>query len=119
MAERINRDLDTCGFTLCKGNIMASNPQLCLSRQEWSRRFSSFVREATPENLLGSTIYFDLRSIWGPAEGCEQLRQDLLDEIKDNSLFQRMMADNALRHRPRSAASATSWWHARAKAKTP
>ncbi len=86
--------------TLCKGNIMASNPQLCLSRQEWSRRFSSFVREATPENLLGSTIYFDLRSIWGPAEGCEQLRQDLLDEIKDNSLFQRMMADNALRHRP-------------------
>lgn len=79
---------------------MASNPQLCLSRQEWSRRFSSFVREATPENLLGSTIYFDLRSIWGPAEGCEQLRQDLLDEIKDNSLFQRMMADNALRHRP-------------------
>jgi CBS domain-containing protein len=100
LAERINRDLDTCGFTLCKGNIMASNPQLCLSRQEWSRRFSSFVREATPENLLGSTIYFDLRSIWGPAEGCEQLRQDLLDEIKDNSLFQRMMADNALRHRP-------------------
>ncbi|PKL98382.1 MAG: cyclic nucleotide-binding protein, partial [Gammaproteobacteria bacterium HGW-Gammaproteobacteria-9] len=100
LAERINRDLDTCGFSLCKGNIMASNPQLCLSRQEWSRRFSSFVREATPENLLGSTIYFDLRSIWGPSEGCEQLRRDLLDEIKGNSLFQRMMADNALRHRP-------------------
>jgi len=100
LAERINRDLDTCGFTLCKGNIMASNPELCLSRQEWGRRFSSFIREATPENLLSSTIYFDLRAVWGSPDGCEQLRQELLEEIAGNSLFQRMMADNALRHRP-------------------
>src|SRR5690606_37432462 len=100
LAERINRDLDTCGFTLCKGNIMASNPQLCLSRQEWGRRFSSFVRESTPENLLGSTIYFDLRVVWGPSEGCDQLREQVLDDIQSNRIFQRMMAENALRHRP-------------------
>src|SRR5690606_19312935 len=100
LAERINRDLATCGFTWCKGNIMAGNPELCLSRQEWRRRFQSFVRESTPENLLGSTIFFDLRAIWGPEEGCEQLRHGLLDDISDNSLFQRMMAENALRQRP-------------------
>ncbi|WP_213662486.1 putative nucleotidyltransferase substrate binding domain-containing protein [Stutzerimonas stutzeri] len=100
LADRINRDLDTCGFTLCRGNIMAGNPELCLSRQEWGRRFSAFVREATPENLLSSTIFFDLRAVWGPQEGCEQLRQDLLAEVADNRIFQRMMADNALRHRP-------------------
>ncbi len=100
LAERINRDLDTCGFALCKGNIMASNPELCLSRQEWRRRFSSFIRESTPENLLNSTIYFDLRAIWGPCGGYEQLRGDLLDEISENRRFQRMMAENALRHRP-------------------
>ncbi|CAM5523852.1 Cyclic nucleotide-binding protein OS=Stutzerimonas stutzeri OX=316 GN=CXK95_14330 PE=4 SV=1 [Stutzerimonas stutzeri] len=100
LAERMNRDLDTCGFTLCRGNIMAGNPELCLSRQEWGRRFSAFVREATPENLLSSTIFFDLRAVWGPQEGCEQLRQDLLAEVADNRIFQRMMADNALRHRP-------------------
>lgn len=100
LAERINQDLNTCGFTLCKGNIMASNPQLCLSRQEWGRRFSSFIRESTPENLLSSTIYYDLRVVWGPAEGCDQLREQFLDEIQENRLFQRMMAENAMRHRP-------------------
>lgn len=100
LAERINRDLDTCGFALCKGNIMASNPELCLSRQEWRRRFSAFIRESTPENLLSSTIYFDLRAIWGPSEGYEQLRAHLLAEIGENRLFQRMLAENALRHRP-------------------
>jgi len=100
LAERITRDLDVCGFTLCKGNIMASNPELCLSRQEWTRRFSSFVREATAENLLSSTIFFDLRSIWGPEEGCELLRQHMLNEIAESPIFQRLMAANALRHRP-------------------
>ncbi|MFI8609646.1 putative nucleotidyltransferase substrate binding domain-containing protein [Pseudomonas sp. NPDC077649] len=100
LAATINQRLAQCGFTLCKGNIMASNPELCLSRQEWSRRFAGFVLEATPENLLSSTIYFDLRAIWGPDEGCEQLREELLGRIGNNSLFQQMMAENALRQRP-------------------
>ncbi|MFC3608404.1 putative nucleotidyltransferase substrate binding domain-containing protein [Stutzerimonas tarimensis] len=100
LAERINRDLDTCGFSLCKGNVMASNPELCLSRREWSRRFRSMVEETTPENLLGSNIYFDLRPIWGPPEGCEQLRQEILENVETTSIFQRLMAENALRNRP-------------------
>jgi CBS domain-containing protein len=100
IAREINQRLAQCGFTLCKGNIMAGNPELCLSRREWSRRFSRFVLEATPENLLSSTIYFDLRAIWGPVQGCEQLRNELLQHVGDNTLFQRMMAENALRQRP-------------------
>ena len=100
IAREINQRLAQCGFTLCKGNIMAGNPELCLSRQEWSRRFAGFVLEATPENLLGSSIYFDLRTIWGPDEGCEQLREELLGRVASNSLFQKMLAENALRQRP-------------------
>lgn len=100
LAAEINQRLAQCGFTLCKGNIMAGNPELCLSQQEWTRRFSGFIHEATPENLLASTIYFDLRVVWGPPEGCEHLREALLRQIDGNSLFQRMMAENALRQRP-------------------
>ncbi|WP_417312170.1 putative nucleotidyltransferase substrate binding domain-containing protein [Ectopseudomonas khazarica] len=100
LAVEINQRLAQCGFTLCKGNIMAGNPELCLSRQEWSRRFAGFVDEATPENLLGSSIYFDLRTIWGPDTGCEQLRTALLERVASNSLFQKMLAENALRQRP-------------------
>lgn len=100
IAREINQRLAQCGFTLCKGNIMAGNPELCLSRQEWSRRFAGFVLEATPENLLGSSIYFDLRTIWGPDEGCEQLREELLRRVANSSLFQKMLAENALRQRP-------------------
>ncbi|HDS1818111.1 TPA: CBS domain-containing protein [Pseudomonas putida] len=100
LAQYINQCLAQCGFTLCKGNVMAGNPELCLSRGEWARRFAGFVREASPENLLGSSIYFDLRVVWGDEQGCEQLRQSLLGQVADNRIFQRMMADNALRQRP-------------------
>lgn len=100
LAQYINQCLAQCGFTLCKGNVMAGNPELCLSRSQWARRFAGFVREASPENLLGSSIYFDLRVVWGDEQGCEQLRQGMLDQVADNRIFQRMMADNALRQRP-------------------
>ncbi len=100
LAQYINQGLAQCGFTLCKGNIMAGNPELCLSRAEWARRFAAFIREATPENLLASSIYFDLRVVWGDEDACEQLRQSILEQVADNRLFQRMMAENALRQRP-------------------
>ncbi|WP_449430181.1 putative nucleotidyltransferase substrate binding domain-containing protein [Pseudomonas putida] len=100
LAHYINQCLAQCGFTLCKGNVMAGNPELCLSRAEWARRFAGFVRDASPENLLGSSIYFDLRVVWGDEQGCEQLRRSVLEQVADNRLFQRMMADNALRQRP-------------------
>ncbi|HYQ48825.1 MAG TPA: putative nucleotidyltransferase substrate binding domain-containing protein [Pseudomonas sp.] len=100
LAQYINQSLAQCGFTLCKGNVMAGNPELCLSRTEWARRFAGFIREASPENLLGSSIYFDLRVVWGDEQGCEQLRQRVLEQVADNRIFQRMMADNALRQRP-------------------
>ncbi|WP_174244844.1 putative nucleotidyltransferase substrate binding domain-containing protein [Pseudomonas sp. S35] len=100
LAQQINQSLALCGFSLCKGNIMAGNPELCLSRAQWAQRFAAFIREATPENLLGSSIYFDLRVVWGDEQGCEHLRQSVLDQVADNRLFQRMLAENALRQRP-------------------
>ena len=33
-ARKVNDDLAACGFPLCKGNIMASNPDLCLTLDE-------------------------------------------------------------------------------------
>lgn len=100
LAREINLALDDCGFTLCKGNVMAGNADLCLSRQEWSRYFSKIVRQATPENLLYRSVFFDLRAIWGPLEGSHNLRQETLAMIRGNDMFLRMLAQSALQHKP-------------------
>lgn len=100
LAREINVALDDCGFVLCKANIMAGNAELCLSRQEWSRRFSKIIRDASPENLLYSSVFFDMRAIWGPLEGSLALYRELLSMIQGNGMFQRMLAQSAVQNKP-------------------
>ncbi|MAB24977.1 putative nucleotidyltransferase substrate binding domain-containing protein [Pseudomonas neustonica] len=100
LAKRINQALADCGFTLCKGNIMAGNPELCLSAPEWAERFGRIINSTTPKNLLASSIYFDFRVVWGDAGAAERMFQSVLKRIAGNSLFQHQMAQNALMHRP-------------------
>jgi len=69
----VNKDLDRCGFPLCKGNIMASNPQWCLSLDEWKEQFSSWIRVPQPEALLNATIFFDFRPLFGKADLAEAM----------------------------------------------
>lgn len=99
-ARRINEVLDQCGFTLCTGNIMASNPALCLSFAEWERLFADMVQSATPENLLKSTIYFDFRTIWGDTAAGEALHRRVVEMAGQNSLFLHTMAANCMAIKP-------------------
>ena len=99
-ALEVNKRLDACGFPLCKGNVMASNPELCLSLEEWHGRFGSWLRSTTPQALLNSTIYFDFRALYGEESLVEELREWLRRHIPEATLFLRFMAEDALRTRP-------------------
>jgi CBS domain-containing protein len=96
----VNEKLDFCGFPLCKGNIMASNPELCLTLDEWKAKFSKLVASTTPENLLNSTILFDIRAVWGDEDTVAELQEHLVKKIANNTLCQKMLATSALRNRP-------------------
>ncbi|NCZ53500.1 MAG: hypothetical protein EBY81_06365, partial [Verrucomicrobia bacterium] len=48
-AQAVNQALDQCGFPLCKGGIMAGNPQWCLSIDEWQARFGEWIRNPLPQ----------------------------------------------------------------------
>ncbi len=100
VARRINEALDRCGYPLCPGNIMASNPECCLSLEEWQQRFKRWIDQGTPEHLLKAAIFFDFRVIYGAAAGAEGLRAWLLERTSRNSRFRKQMAANALRNRP-------------------
>lgn len=100
IARRINDSLALCGFPLCKGEIMASNPKWCLSLEEWKRAFSAWISGGTPESLLHASIFFDFRSLYGAHHLAEDLRQWLARVASDNSRFLHMMAANALNNKP-------------------
>lgn len=96
-AREANTVLDRCGFPLCKGNVMASNAELCLTEGEWRKRFDDWMRHPTPEALLSSTIMFDFRALGGDASLAHSLRSVVNAQAPGAKLFLRLLAEEAMR----------------------
>jgi len=99
-AQDVNRDLDAVGFPFCKGNIMASNPELCLTLEGWEEKFDRWIRVPEPQALLNASIFFDFRALYGASHLADRLRVSLLRMAKAQPVFLRMMAANALTVQP-------------------
>lgn len=99
LAREVNEVLDACGYPMCKGNVMASNPACCLTVAEWQRRFAHWIEHGAPEDLLNASIYFDLRPLAGNLQMVQPLRDMLVHESARVPRFLKQMADNALRLR--------------------
>jgi CBS domain-containing protein len=95
-ARDINAALDSLGFPLCTGEVMASNPDLCRSMDEWKEKFLAWIIEPTPEALLKANILFDFRPLYGNTTLCDSLRSWLFGHTKANLVFLRFMVENAL-----------------------
>lgn len=95
-----NEALAGLGFPLCPGDIMAGNPDCCLTAAEWRTRFAAWIREPTPAALLRANVFFDFRPLAGTAELAGALRGWLGDVTPANRLFLRMLVANALQAEP-------------------
>lgn len=99
-AKRVNLALAECGFPLCSGEVMASNPKWCVSLQEWQNTFDKWIYHGAPMDLLHSTIFFDFRPLYGASHLGTALRAWLQSAAPKNSRFLHQLAVNALRNRP-------------------
>ena len=99
-AREVNEALDACGFRWCKGNVMASNPALCLSVEEWRRKMGGWLQDWEPKALLDASIYFDFRALYGDATLAAGLRLWVSERTRAQAAFLRQMAANALQARP-------------------
>lgn len=99
-ARAVNASLHECGFPLCSGDVMAGNPQWCLSLKEWRTKFSTWLNIPEPQALLNASIFFDLRALWGATHLAEELLAWLADGVSENSRFLHLMTENALQRQP-------------------
>jgi CBS domain-containing protein len=100
VAQRINRSLARAGFSECRGNIMAGNPQWCLSESEWRVHFAAWISQGDPRAVLNGMIFFDFRALFGNAALADALRAWLSAEVGGNERFLRQLAENALGNKP-------------------
>jgi CBS domain-containing protein len=93
-----NLALAECGYPLCKGGIMAGEPDGCLPLRGWRERFSHWIEHGAPADLLGASIYFDLRPLAGQRALAEALQAEVVEAARRNPRFLKQLAVNALSH---------------------
>ena len=94
----VNLALAECGYPLCRGGIMAGEAGLCLTLREWRERFSQWVEHGAPQDLLQSSIFFDLRPLAGDAALARTLQAEVLENARRTPRFLKQLAQNALSH---------------------
>jgi CBS domain-containing protein len=99
-ARRINEALAAAGFSLCRGGIMASNPECCMSLPEWQHRFADWIDVGDPKALLNATIFFDFRPVAGAVRLAAELREWLGAYAAGSGRFLAQMTGNALENQP-------------------
>ncbi|SMG48874.1 CBS domain-containing protein [Marivirga sericea] len=95
LGRRVNDTLHQAGFEYCPANMMAGNPDWCLTISEWEKRFQGWIRTPEKQALLMATIFFDYRYIYGDQGLVERLDKHLKTEIKSNRIFLNYLAKNA------------------------
>jgi CBS domain-containing protein len=105
LGERACNSLNYIGYSFCKGNIMAKNPQWCKPLSAWEKYFTNWITTPEPQNLLDATVFFDFRSIYGDEILTERLRKTVSGSIKDNPLFLYHLAFNTFNTKPQHISS--------------
>jgi CBS domain-containing protein len=92
--------LDACGYVHCPGEMMAMTDAWRQPRHRWAEYFSRWTREPEPKALMLTCVFFDLRAIAGQTRLLDDLRSEVLNSTRGNTLFLAHMVGNALTHQP-------------------
>ncbi len=100
LAQFVSDGLAACGYSYCKGGIMASNAQWRQPLSVWRGYFQQWIDQPKPQTLLNSCIFFDLDGVYGEIELVENLKDLLAQKASSNPAFLAALARNALNRTP-------------------
>jgi len=87
LGKKLNNDLNTVGYKLCPGEIMAGNPRWNQDLTTWQSYFSEWIHNSQPKDLLDLAIFLDFRGIYGDLSLIEKLRDHVNHSAEGKSIF--------------------------------
>jgi CBS domain-containing protein len=92
--------LAACGYPLCPGEMMASNPKWRKSYAVWKGYFDRWMSAPEPQAVLHATIFFDFRPGYGQVDVGEKLRDHVAKEAPSKGIFLMHLAKDCLQGKP-------------------
>lgn len=100
LARFVTEGLVRCGYTLCSGDVMATNPRWRQPLRVWQGYFKDWIENPTAEGLLHSSIFFDLDGVHGRTEWVDNLRRSMTRQARQHPRFLASLVRNALLRTP-------------------
>lgn len=100
LAQYVSDGLHESGYVYCPGGVMATTDRWRQPLRQWRSYFRDWIEEPTPKALMHSSIFFDLRHIYGSESLTDELRAFITERSQGNSIFLASLTVNALDHKP-------------------
>lgn len=98
LATLINKNLHSIGYEYCPAEMMASNPNWCLSKNEWETQFKDWIFNPNEKNILLSSIFFDFNYVFGDKGLVNDMSAIVHENTENNTRFFMFMAKDALKN---------------------
>lgn len=92
--------LNEIGYNFCKGNVMAMNPEWCMSLKDWKAKFGKWINKGNAKDLLDINIFFDIRPVYGEAVLTEALVEYIFEASAANPAYLFHLTQNTLSLKP-------------------
>jgi len=100
IAESVCYGLETAGFELCQGGLMAMNAKWCLSLSEWKNQFSEWINLDTHDEIFEFTAFFDMRSVFGDSNLLLNLKNDINRKLMINNNIIDILSQSVKSYKP-------------------
>lgn len=97
LAGLIVNGLDRCGFKLCKGDVMGTNPKWRRSLSQWLSYVDSWQSTYDPEDSITMTILLDFRPVWGDKTLADRLWNKIFTVFDDPEKINHMLTSEAMK----------------------
>jgi CBS domain-containing protein len=90
----------TCGYPVCRGNYMASNPRWRQPLQAWMTLFHEWITQAELHGTEDALIFLDMRPVAGDFSLFQALAAKNREWLKDAGMFKSVLACISTGHKP-------------------
>ncbi|MEH6648893.1 MAG: DUF294 nucleotidyltransferase-like domain-containing protein [Motiliproteus sp.] len=100
LADIVCQDLAACGYSLCPGDVMASNPLWCQPLHVWEQYYRQWITLPELKALLNVSIFLDTRCIYGEESFVHELQMVAAKLVKGNRRFIAALTANCTKISP-------------------
>lgn len=100
LAGHITKSLHKIGYEYCTAEMMASNPEWCMSYSNWKAQFENWIVNPDNKAILLSSIFFDFSRIYGNKTLVNNLTDSIFNSLEQSSHLLSLLAKDILQSPP-------------------